>query len=289
MVALAALCVVAITVLALVRAGRAPWLAVGWLWFLVGLVPVLGLVQAGDQSHADRYTYLPGIGLTMALVWEVAELSTARPRLRRALAAATLLLVALCAAGTRREIRWWRDTPTLFGHVVALQPDNYVGHLNLATWLGREGRLEEAMPHLRRCLALRPQLPLARVNLGIVLRRLGELSGAEAELRRAVRLAPTMVAAHLELAHVYADEGKYGLAVGHLAEVLGRSPGHPGALRGLRWLLGRPGAAAQAAPYVDAVARRHPASAELQRLASALKRRPAPGASGPAPPAPGRR
>lgn len=288
-VALAALGVAAVTALALVRARRAPWLAVGWLWFLVTLLPVLGLVQVGDQSHADRCTYLPAIGLTMALVWEGAELAMTRPRLRRLLAAAAVLLAACSVAATRREIPWWRDTPTLFGHMVALQPDNHVGHLNLATWLAKEGRIDEAVPHLRRTIELRPNLALAHANLGSVLRRQGDLAGAQAELGRAIQLSPALPSAHFQLAMVYADEGKNGLAIGHLAEVIGLSPRYPGAWLGLRWLLARPGAPEQAVPYVDAVARRHPRSAELQRLLSALRKRSrAARAIAPAPLSPGR-
>lgn len=288
-VTLAVSCVVGLTVLLLALARRAPWLAVGWLWFLVTLLPVLGLVQAGDGSHADRFTYLPGIGLTMALVWEGAELTAARPRLRRTLAVAAALLVGVCFGASRREIPWWRDTPTLFGHMVALQPDNHVGHLNLATWLAQEGRVEEAIPHFRRTIELRPELLLAHLNLGVVLRQRGDLPGAEAELRRAIDLSPESPSAHFQLAMVYADEGKNGLAIGHLAQVVGSSPGHAGAWRALRWLLARPGAPQQATPYVEAVARRHPRSAELQRLVSALRGRSQPPPNGPAPPSPGPR
>ncbi|HET9765882.1 MAG TPA: hypothetical protein VFS60_03485, partial [Thermoanaerobaculia bacterium] len=136
---------VVLTGVALATVRRWPWLAVGWLWWLVCLLPVSGLLQAGEQAAADRYTYFASIGLIMAVVWSVAELA-ARVRWRQAIAAAALVLALIASTlATRAQIATWRDSETVFRRMVEVTRDNHFGHVNLANYLAETGRLPEAV------------------------------------------------------------------------------------------------------------------------------------------------
>jgi hypothetical protein len=122
----------AVTALVLLQLRRRPWLAVGWLWFLGVMVPMVGLVQVGGQALADRYSYLPAIGLSLMLAFGARELAERRPRARAGVAAACGLVVAVSAAATLRQVGFWRDDRTLFGHAVAVTEGNAVAATNLA-------------------------------------------------------------------------------------------------------------------------------------------------------------
>jgi hypothetical protein len=130
----AAALLVSLTALAFAQLRRRPWLAVGWLWFLGVLVPMIGLVQVGAQAHADRYSYLPSIGLAVAFAWSVAEGAGRWPRARRGIALGAALLVVASAAATWRQVGTWRDDRTLYVHALAVTRDNFKAAANLA-WL----------------------------------------------------------------------------------------------------------------------------------------------------------
>ena len=126
-----ALLLLLLTALALAAVRRAPYLLVGWLWFLGCLVPVIGLVQVGWQGMADRYTYLPSVGLYLAAVWGIADLVARRPRLRAAATAGLGLALVLLTVKTRQQVRTWSDSLTLFSHALEVAP-SYVAHTNVA-------------------------------------------------------------------------------------------------------------------------------------------------------------
>jgi hypothetical protein len=159
----AALLLIGITAGALRLRRTHPYVLVGWLWYLGTLVPVIGLVQAGEQAMADRFTYVPLIGVVVALVW-LLPARAATP----AGAAAALALVLLALA-TRTQIAVWRNSVTLFEHALAIEEQNPVAHLNLGYALGDGGDLDAAERHFARTLELRPQSPRAHVGLGNVL------------------------------------------------------------------------------------------------------------------------
>ncbi|MFL6233870.1 MAG: glycosyltransferase family 39 protein [Thermoanaerobaculia bacterium] len=163
----AALLLIALTAFSVWRARREPWLLTGWLWFLGTLVPVIGLVQVGRQAMADRYTYLPSIGLFLAVVWSVAGLG----RKHRALlaAAATIVILAL-AAITRIQISYWSDSATLYRHALAVTGDNYLAHIGLGKALMAEKDWNGAAEQFRAALALYPHLIEARAGLEAVRR-----------------------------------------------------------------------------------------------------------------------
>ncbi len=171
-VAAAAALLAILTALAVRTARKAPWLLVGWLWFLGTLVPVIGLVQVGRQAMADRYTYIPSIGLFVAIVWGIAGLIGESSR-RRAIiykATAAAVAIALLAAGTWMQAGTWRDSVALYRHALAVTRDNYVAHLGLAKALVAKGDGAGAAEQYRAALALRPGLIEARAGLDSLLR-----------------------------------------------------------------------------------------------------------------------
>ena len=178
-VAGAALLLAALTLLAL----RAPrYVTVGWLWFLGTLVPVIGIVQVGGQSMADRYLYLPSIGLFLIAAWGV-------PRRAVWIPAWIPILLAL-AITTRLQLRHWQDSETLFRHAVAVTERNFVAHLHLAQIYAESGERGPALDHFRATLEIRPGMWQAQASLGNTLRRWGRPDKALPHLRNAVRLRP---------------------------------------------------------------------------------------------------
>jgi tetratricopeptide (TPR) repeat protein len=198
------------SVLAL-RARQRPYLAVGWLWYLGTLVPVIGLVQVGNQAYADRYAYFPSIGPFLAVVWGGADLlAAARPRWSRAdpLAAsavgACLLALGVCAW---LQTRHWRDSASLFQHTVEAVPRNPTIRYNVANHLRDRGRLEEAIGEYTRALEETPDAAEIRVNLANVLRSQGKLEEAALHYRRVLDRHPDDPLANNGLATVRRVQG----------------------------------------------------------------------------------
>jgi Flp pilus assembly protein TadD len=249
---------------------RAPWWLFGWLWFLGTLLPVLGFVRVGGQAHADRYTYVPHIGLFVAVVFGIAAWLGSR-RVGRAVACALgLATLALCFHLTRAQTARWRDDMTLFGHAVAVNAENYVAHEKLGGALYREGRLEEAIRHFEEAIRICPGHAAAHVNLGHVLFSLQRVAEAEASFREALRyvpgdpdalsnlgtvlsmqgraaegipllqealrIAPEHVDAHQNLATSLSNQGRLEEALHHYSRALALRPGHAMAARGIAWI-----------------------------------------------------
>ncbi len=163
------LVVAGVAIAGLVQRRRRPWLLVGWLWFLGMLVPVLGLVQVGSQARADRYTYLPLIGLSILPIWAAAELAQRRPRLRGVITALAAVSLVAFAVGSFRQVGFWRDGVVLFERVLAVTRDNPVARAQLAASLEEQGRFEEAAGQLRAAVRLDPGLVPALNNLAWLL------------------------------------------------------------------------------------------------------------------------
>jgi hypothetical protein len=186
----ASLLLLAATVLA-VRARRtSPWLAVGWFWFVGTLVPVIGLVQVGNQAMADRYTYIPLVGIFLAVAWEGwARLSALLPGAGRGASAATAAAVlAACLALSALQARHWRDTVTLFSHAIDATGENCLMQNGLGAELYRQKRYAEAEGHFREAIRIRPDHADAHNNLGILLVVTGLQEEGVAHMREAVRI-----------------------------------------------------------------------------------------------------
>jgi len=204
--------------LALRAARRHPALFVGWFWFLGTLVPVIGLVQVGSQSMADRYMYLPLIGLALAVAWEVPELAARwipDPRRRRAaLAAAACACIAALGAITSLQLRHWRDSEALMRHALAVTQDNQIAHAHLGIALLERGEVAAAVSHWRESARLKPHFLEVNNNLAWLLAttpdpRHRDPAGAIELAERAVRLAPDDAAVLDTLAAAYASARRF--------------------------------------------------------------------------------
>ncbi len=237
----AALLLAAITALAVRRARRSPWLLFGWLWFLGVLLPVTGIAQIGAHGRADRYTYLPSIGLAIAAVWGIAELAGRHPRLRAAAAAGAAAAILLLAAAARAQIATWRDSETLFRHATEVTEDNYVAHLNLAGLLARRGEREEAAAHFQAALRAAPENPEVLGGAADALVAWGRPREALPYLARALETVPDDPRLHHTSAVAFEALGDDGRAIDHLRRATALDPGFAAAQHGLGELLLRRG------------------------------------------------
>ncbi len=203
---------------------RAPWWAVGWLWFLGMLVPVLGLVQVGEAAYAERYSYLPQTGLLLALAWGLRHWAADRPSRRRGLLLGSGLALAVLALLTNLQVRVWRDDRALFQHALRVTRENHVAHINLGVALARDGEWEEAARHLGEAAALAPGSAHAWGVRGEVRLLQERPEEAREDLAQAVALAPEEVRWRLGLARAYRDAGERVPATVQLRAALARDP-----------------------------------------------------------------
>jgi len=197
-----------VTAATIYAARRRRYLLVGWLWYLGTLVPVIGLVQVGAQSMADRYTYLPSIGIFIMVAWGAAELFISL-NLRKIVptVSATIILAALIIC-SRMQLRYWQDSLTLFSHAVEVTRDNYIMHSNYGKVLNDKGRFNEAIEHFKQSLRINPKYVRAHVNLGIMYYYEGNVKQAIVHWNTALSLEPNNVGALNHLAWLRATQKK---------------------------------------------------------------------------------
>jgi Flp pilus assembly protein TadD len=256
----------AVTIACLAVRRRAPWLAVGWLWYVVALLPVIGLLQVGSQARADRYMYVPAIGLLVAIAWSVpgvgARWPWRAPGDRRALSAAGALacaaVVAALALATARQTARWRDSVTLFSQALAVNPKNGVAHNNLGVALASRGRQSEATAHFAEAVRHDPGNAEARSNLGMALLRLGTTDAAIKQLAEAVRLRPDFPEANKNLGLALAERGDTGAAIAAYRRAIAARPDYAAAHKALGVALMRTGDVGEAIARFEAAIRLDP-------------------------------
>lgn len=198
---------------------RRPWLGVGWLWFLGTLVPVIGLVQVGNQAMADRYMYLPLCGLALAITWTAAEWMN-----RRTAAVAATVVLAGCMSITMLDARAWRDSETLFTRALErTEPNTFALH-NLSSALLLRGDTAGAIEKLEQCISLQPRNHHARRALGFALRAAGRLDEATKQLATALRIDQTDARTWNAMGHVYFDKKNWDAAADHFAAACELNP-----------------------------------------------------------------
>jgi tetratricopeptide (TPR) repeat protein len=233
-IVIAAAILLAITIAVFALRKSRPYLIVGWLWYLIMLAPVIGLIQINLQAHADRYTYLPQIGLYLMIAWGIADLSAnMRYRMQITTAAAVVLILAL-AFTVRVQASYWRDSETLWNHTIAVTKDNYFAHASLADLLMRRGRVNEAIEHSEEALRIRPNDADAQNNLGLALLQTGDWNRAVAHLKKALDVDSGHMNAEINLAWVLATAPDASMRDGEkaiqLAEDVAHRAGHPNAI-----------------------------------------------------------
>ena len=244
----AALLLLIATVAIVLAARKQPCLLIGWLWFLGTLVPVIGLVQVGKQALADRYTYLPHIGLFILIVWGAAAV-VARlrgPRLISFVAAG--LAVAGCGVITSHQLSYWRDTKTLFQHAVAVTSRNFVAYAVVGNALVEEGKLPEAIEQCRKSLEIAPDYPEAHNTLGNIYGKQGKYDEAIASYRAAATDL-SYADPRNGMADVLIKQGKFAEAEAQCRDALKLAPMHLPAMFSLATALHRQGKLDEAAEY----------------------------------------
>jgi Flp pilus assembly protein TadD len=215
---------------------RAPWIAAGLAWFVIGLTPVIGLFQAGGQGMADRFTYVPAIGLLVAIVWSLDAAVRTRAA-RAALAGATIVFTSVLAVLAHRQTTYWRTNEALFARTLAVTTDNWRVESALGNVLANAGRYEEALPHFETSLRLRPDDPGAHYGVGLALYGLGRPDDAVGEYREALRLDPTLWRAHNTLGTYLVGRGDVDAALYHFSEAVRLNPNAADATANLRGAL----------------------------------------------------
>ena len=201
-----------------------PYLLTGWLWFLLTLLPVVGFVTVGYFDIADRFAYVPLIGLFIALSWGLGDLIRESKRLSYATAAIGLGLCLLLGFLTRIQAGYWKNGYTLFDHAVQTTRGNYIMHENLGRELIAMGRFEEAITHLVESVRIMPAYPNARINLGLTLYKTGRRADGIQVLTETAQLFPQSAEIQCDLGVMLAGEGKKEEAIRHLTEAVRLDP-----------------------------------------------------------------
>lgn len=232
-VALAFISIVAITILAIALRRQLPYLSTGWCWYLISLLPVIGLIQVGLQSHADRYTYLPQIGLVISLTWIGTDLLSAITKRRELLVASASLIIALLAWRGWIQTSTWKNTESLWHHVLAVAPTNAVAHYNIAEELRSRNQLDGAIAHYQAALKPSQDAPTThcQLNPAIIHNGLGNAfaqknlyANAMTQYRVAIRLQPDFADAHSNLAAMLVRAGELTQATAEYEIALGIPP-----------------------------------------------------------------
>ena len=243
---------------ALWRARKYPFVFTGWFWFLGTLLPVIGLVQAGPQSMADRFTYLPLLGVFIILVWSATEMAQRCHLSRATLTTVAILLLGACRARTVDQLKYWRNSETLFRHTLAVDKNNYIAYNNLGVYQADKGLTDEAIDNYRQALRINPSPEQAFNNLGNALMaqkkyaeaitnfeaalklipnqlealnnygnalaRVGRTDDAIRQYQLALQRDPDFTDAHNDWGNALAMQGKFSEAAQHYREVLCRKP-----------------------------------------------------------------
>lgn len=203
------LLLVLISLWAVFNGKKRPYLLVGWGWYLVTLLPTIGLVQVGSQGMADRYSYVPLIGIFVSLVWEVSERPNALPWARPIVWAGAGGVVAACAFCTFVTVQYWQNSITLFQHAVRVTRDNYIAHAQLGLGFFDQGMMSEAAREFRESLRIRPNQVISALWLGDVCFQMNDYSGAFEQYSSALSLKPTDPRPHYKMASLLISDSRY--------------------------------------------------------------------------------
>ena len=263
-VMLSGVALVLISVLCIAKRRSSPYLIVGWLWYLGMLVPVVGFIQVGEQARADRYTYLPQIGLSLLAVWGVIELFGKADRGRQVLATVGILLITGLTALACLQTSYWKNSETIWNHSLALTSNNHIAENNLGNDLMKKGRLDEAIVHFRKALEIYANYPEAHNNMGYALANKGNWSEAIPAYRAAMRARPNYPKAHNNLAISLAEVGKREEALAEFREALRIDPEYQEAHVNMAVLLLQLGRRDEAVTHLREALRLKPGDAEVK-------------------------
>jgi protein O-mannosyl-transferase len=201
-----------------------PWLLAGWLWYLVMLLPVVGIIQVGGQAHADRYTYLPQIGIYVALTWQAAEWVAKWQAGRAAIGGLAAVVLGVFMVCAWKQTAYWKNNETLWTHTLDCTTGNALANYSLGNVLLRTGRVDEAITQFQQALQIKPDYAKVHYNLGIALFQKGRVDEAMTHYQNALQLQPDYADAHINLGNVLLQRGRVDEAIAHFQKALQIKP-----------------------------------------------------------------
>ena len=234
---LASAFLVAVTAIAFALRRKFPYLIVGWLWYVVMLVPVIGLIQVGLQGHADRYTYLPQIGLYIAIAWLACDLTSSWRFQRTALAPAAAVIIGVLSFLAWKQTAHWRNTESLWSYTLSAAPESDVAHTGLAGVLFTRGQVDDAISHYRRALQLRDGNAAAHFGLATALVEQHKVDEAIEHFKKSLSMQPDNTEASNNLGVMYIHRGEIGNAIAQWQQTLAFDPDNGDAANNLAWVL----------------------------------------------------
>jgi tetratricopeptide (TPR) repeat protein len=209
-VAVAGVMLIGLTLFAWLNRRRRPFILMGWLWFVGTLFPVIGLVQAGQQSMADRYAYVPSLGIFVIVSWGIYELCRRRQAVM--LIASVTALLVFCVV-TRQQLGFWTDSETLMRHALATTKNNFIAYNNLGAALDKSGRIDDAINQFQHAVRVDPYFVEAYDNLGMELNKKGSYDDAISQLQKAIKLYPDYPQAYVNLGNALGKKGQLDQAI----------------------------------------------------------------------------
>ena len=276
-VLLAGALLLGLTVLFFVQRRRYPFLLMGWLWYCGTLLPVIQLVQTGTHAMADRYAYVPSLGVLIAAIYGAAELARNWRYRAMALSAMGAVAMVLCLRLTRQQLQYWQDSEALAGHALAVTEDNPMAHYLLGNALADKGQTGQAIREYQEAIRLQPRYAEYHYNLGSVLAKAGQTGEAIRQLQEALRLQPDNALAHINLGNALDESGQTDDAIRHYQEALRLQPDNAVAHVNLGISFARKGQLDDAIRQYQEALRVDPGCAEARdNLARALEMKNAP-------------
>ncbi len=238
--------ILGMTVFFIMGRGRYPFLLMGWLWYCGTLVPVIGMVQVGEQAMADRYTYIPSLGVLVVVIWGAYELTRRWRYQVMALSVAGCAAIILCLGLTRQQLGYWKDSETLYRHALEVTENNYIVHNNLGNTLLEKDQIDEAMVHYQKAIQLKPGYADAHNNLANMLAKKGQFAEAIEHYQKALEIDPDYPDAHYNLGIALGEKGQLDEAMVHYQKAIQLKPDYADAYNNLANMLAQKGQFAEA-------------------------------------------
>jgi len=213
-----------ITINIIDRRQESPYAITGWLWFIITLLPVIGIIPVGSHGMADRYAYLPGIGILIIIVWTTSSVFKGLHINKPLITLFVLLLLVASGTASRHQLHVWINSESVFRHALTVTTGNYAAHNNLARALMDKGEMEEARIHLNRALDIHPEFPQANNNLGVLLASENQTDRALTHFSRAIQYRPNLAEAHYNMANILLTSGSSAMALTHYRQALESDP-----------------------------------------------------------------
>jgi len=230
----AVLLIIIISAAVITMAKKSPYLLTGWLWYVIILLPVIGIIQVNSQAMADRYTYLPLIGIGIMLAWGMPLLFPSEDIRKFFLLPAGLFFVAIMVILTWQQCNYWKNSIILFIHALQVTDNNFLAHNNFGAALFKEGKIEEAIDHYNEAIRIKPDIAEIYYNRGNAFTKLGWYKRAIVDFNEAIRQKPDYVEAYYNMGTVYGKSNQYPLAIENYNKALSIKPDYAEAYRSLQ-------------------------------------------------------